>query len=158
MFAFHFLGDKPKYFVNNRLKYKGSSNPDKRANILHELLADVEGVKIQSRGRLAELQGYYCLVFLIDGKKFNNVSLDRLIEVLRAEGLSVGRTYGVVYKHNLWSAPKSSYRVKGCKVAEHLCDNVAICLGHQWLMSDEELMKAIADTFKKVLGLRKELG
>ncbi len=130
---------------------------DRNANILRELLADVEGVEIQSRGRLADLQGYYTLVFLIDLKKFNNVSLDRLVEILRAEGLGVGKTYGPVYKHNLWSLPKSYYRIRNCKVCENVCDNVALCLGQSWLLGDEELMRAIADTFKKVLKSGKEL-
>ncbi len=141
------------------LKYlkKETKLRDKNANILRKLLADVDGVKVQARGRLADLQGYYALTLLVDLKKFNNISLDRLKEILHAEGLPINKTYGPVYKHNLWSVPKNYYKMTNCEICENVCNNIALCLGQSWLLTDEKIMKAIANTFKKVLSARKEL-
>ena len=115
-------------------------------------LADVDGVEIQARGRLADLQGYYMLFFLVDLKKFNNISLDRFIEIARAEGLGLGKTYGPVYDHKLWNVPSGMFKkaAGGCGVADDVCANVAVGLSLSWALAGKDVIDGIAATFKKI--------
>ncbi len=128
---------------------------DKNAKYLGDLIADIPGVKIQSRGRLADLQGYYTLALLISPEAVNNMALDDIIKSLEAEGLvCAGRTYGPVYKHLLWNIPSNMYRIdgNGCPVCEDICDNKAVCISHSWLLADDkETIEAMSRAIKKVV-------
>lgn len=132
---------------------------DAQRNYLAEKLADMPGVEIQARGRRADLQGYYMIMFLIDLSRFNNISLDRFIEIATAEGLPLVRTYGPVYKHKLWNMPSSAYGMApgGCPVADDTCENVAVGLNFQWLMAGNEAADAVAATLAKLAAHAKEL-
>lgn len=129
---------------------------DENAKYLADLLRDVPGVKVQSRGRLADVQGYYALVLLFDPGKFNGVGLDRLLEILGAEGLGIGKTYGPVYKHTLWNVPSSRFRIAdGCPVCENTCDHAATTIGQTWLLAERPVIEAIAETIKKVVSKKR---
>jgi L-glutamine:2-deoxy-scyllo-inosose/3-amino-2,3-dideoxy-scyllo-inosose aminotransferase len=130
---------------------------DANVKYLGELIADIPGIKLQKRGRKANLQGYYALGIHFDLAQFNNVSLGRFCEILQAEGLGVYGTYGPVYRHMLWSLPESMYRkADACKTCDEVCNSYAVLM-HHWLLADKETMKAIADTLRKVWQHRSEL-
>ncbi|OHB53039.1 MAG: hypothetical protein A2Y07_06470 [Planctomycetes bacterium GWF2_50_10] len=126
---------------------------DSNAKYLGRLLEDVEGVQLQSKGRKATLQSYYNLVFLVDPARFNCESALNLMDTLRAEGLAVDQTYGPVYSHMLWNVSPSKYRIAGgeCPVCEKVCAKNALTLFHPWLLTDHEIMNAIAQTFRKLV-------
>jgi L-glutamine:2-deoxy-scyllo-inosose/3-amino-2,3-dideoxy-scyllo-inosose aminotransferase len=131
---------------------------DANAKYLGKLIADIPGVKIQSRGRLADLQGYYIMFFLFDLAKFNNISLNRLMEIFGAEGLNLMGTYGPVYKHTLWNIPAGGFRkADECSTCETLCKDRAAGIFHNWLLADKETIEAVAATVRKVWKHRKEL-
>ncbi|MCK5843143.1 MAG: DegT/DnrJ/EryC1/StrS family aminotransferase [Victivallales bacterium] len=122
------------------------------AGTLRELMKDIDGVELQKPGRLADLQGYYSLGVIIDDSKLVDKGLDDIREALTEEGLPIGKTYGPVYDHALWSAPKNTYRKEDCSVCDDLCANKVLCLSQAWLLTDAEVMEAIAEAFRRVLG------
>ncbi len=121
------------------------------AAYLRELTAEISGVEVQARGRRADVQGYYVLMFLFDLKQFGGVSLGRVMEVLQAEGIGIGGTYGPVYRHALWNVGSSGYRIAegGCPVCEEACANRGAGMLHHWLLGDRELMEGIAKGIMK---------
>jgi L-glutamine:2-deoxy-scyllo-inosose/3-amino-2,3-dideoxy-scyllo-inosose aminotransferase len=131
---------------------------DANAKYLGKLIGDIPGIEIQARGRLADLQGYYIMFFLFDLAKWNNISLNRLMEIFGAEGLGLMGTYGPVYSHALWNIPASGYRkADACSTCETLCKERAAGLFHNWLLADKETIEAVAGTIRKVWKNRKEL-
>jgi len=142
------------------LKYlrEQTQKRDDNAKYLKTLLEDIPGIRIQSRGRRADVQSYYSLGFLFDLPQFNQISLERLLEVFNAEGLGLRKTYGPVYKHLLWNIPSSMYRkADACSVCEKACSETALTLMHNWLLTDKKLMCTIAKVMQKVWNYRKEL-
>ncbi len=138
------LLDNLKYLPDETIKR------DHNAQILRNAIRDINGITIQKRGRLADTQGYYSLVFLIDESKRNGKSLDDVIKALRNEGLSLGKTYGSVYKHPLWSVPQNMFRKENCEIADDICENQALCLTHDWLLTNENVMNGIAEAFRRL--------
>lgn len=123
------------------------------AATLRGRLADVEGVRIQSRGKQATPQGYYSLVFIFDQGAARDIPAPRLREALAAEGLPCCGTYGPVYRHRLYNMPPRTYRIHGggtCPVAETAGTEHAVCLPHQWLGSDDATIATIGDMIAKV--------
>ena len=119
---------------------------------LERRLADVKGVNIQSRGRRADIQSYYCLTLLIKPEVLNDVSLDQFIAALNAEGLTSHKSYGPVYEHALWNLPTSAYKLAdgGCPECERIASTSAITIAHQWLLGDDRLTELMADAITKV--------
>lgn len=119
---------------------------------LEERLADVPGVRVQARGRLADPQSYYCFVVIFDGEPLADVPRERLLEAFAAEGLPMGGTYGSVYNHLLFNLTPDQYRMAegGCPVADGLGSQRALVLMHQWLGSDGVTIDAIGETIAKV--------
>jgi len=129
------------------------------ARRIHERLDGVPGVRVQSRGRLATVQGYYALVFLFDEGPCSQVPLSTILEALRAEGLPAGGTYGPVYRHELFNLDESRFRLPegGCPVAEHVGTESAVVIGHQWLGAETETIDAVAEIVAKVATHGEEL-
>jgi dTDP-4-amino-4,6-dideoxygalactose transaminase len=126
---------------------------EESAAVIRDRLAEVEGVRVQARGREASPQGYYGLTFIFDGKTSSRVPHTRLLEALAAEGLPCGGTYGPVYRHRLYNMPRSRYRIAGgdsCPVAEAAGTAHAVGLFHAWLSSDEKTIASIGDIVTKV--------
>lgn len=136
-----------------RLLKNQTKRREKNAKYLANKLKGVPGVRIQSRGRRADVQGFYCMVFLVDAVEKDPVrNLDAWIKAINAEGIGVGKTYGPVYTHSLFNLPKKAYRMGpgGCPVSEKVGNVTGITLYHKWLLGDTKLMDAIALAFKKV--------
>ena len=128
------------------------------AKLLSELIADIEGVSVQAPGRKADPQSYYNLGLVFDLAKFNNISLDRLMAILKAEGLWAYMTYGPVYGHMLWNIPEDRYRIPGgsCPATEKAHGTVLL-VDLPWLLGDRELIEGAAAAIRKLAGYRKVL-
>jgi L-glutamine:2-deoxy-scyllo-inosose/3-amino-2,3-dideoxy-scyllo-inosose aminotransferase len=122
---------------------------DKNAAIIRGILSDIPGVRVQARGRLADLQGYYAFSFMIEPEKLNDASMADFQTRLNEKGVLAGRTYGPVYDHMLWSVPNEMFRKEDCSKADDICANKAFCLGQNWLLADEDLVKALGETIKE---------
>ena len=151
----------PAVLLLEGLKHLQEQTQKRDANVKYfaELIADVPGVKVQARGRKADLQSYYAMGLRFDLAQFNGVSLDRLAEILAAEGLRIGRTYGPVYKHTVWNLPTGEYGMVagGCGTCDRLCDSEALTIMHCPLLGDKELIEAMAGAVRKVAQCRDQL-
>ena len=114
-------------------------------------MAEVPGVKLQEKGRLATRQGYYCLGLNIDTSVMgSNISLADFIEAVNAEGVTCGKTYGPVYGHMLWNLPDKAFRKIDCSIADCVCENHGITMAHSWLLAEKETIVLLAKALKKV--------
>lgn len=122
---------------------------NRNADVLTRELEKVPGVRIQARGRKATRgrQCYYLFMPLLDLSQWRGAKHEKILKALQAEGVPVYGGYGSVYKHMLWNAPKSAYRVHSGKVSD-----TSWCAGlHHWYLDlpQRELGK-IVEAFAKV--------
>lgn len=132
---------------------------NRTAEIIKGKIADIPGLRIQTKGRLASPQGYYTLAIIFDGEELKNVQLERIIEACAAEGLQLNGTYGPVYKHLLFNLRKDEYRINGgsCPVAEIIGTERTAMLAHPYLGCDDENAAKIGEIIAKVARNYKEL-
>ncbi|MBP5637933.1 MAG: DegT/DnrJ/EryC1/StrS aminotransferase family protein, partial [Victivallales bacterium] len=88
--------------------------------VFSDMVADIDGFKLQKPGRLATRQGYYSLGMVFSEDVWGKVSCQRLIDAFRAEGAGMGQTYGPVYSHVLFNMKPTDYRNDGCQNVEML--------------------------------------
>jgi len=126
---------------------------NENATRLENRLADVEGVRVQARGRLAGPQSYYAWCAIFDEGPIADVPLPRILEALSAEGLPIGGTYGPVYSHLLFNLPPHEYKMAegGCPVSEGIGTKRTAVMGHAWLGSSAEQIDIIGDIIAKVV-------
>ncbi len=132
---------------------------NRTAEIIKDKIADVPGIRIQTKGRLASPQGYYTLAVIFDGEGVKDVPLVRIIEACAAEGLQLSRTYGPVYKHLLFNLRENEYRIDGgsCPVAEITGTERTAMLSHRYLGCDNETTAKIGDIIAKVVKNHKDI-
>lgn len=126
---------------------------NRNAAEIEKTVAGLKGVRVQARGRLAEPQGYYCLVLIFDSAPMKNIPLSTIMAALSAEGLDCGGTYGPVYKHMLFNLGKNDYRIDGgsCPVAEGIGTLRSLCLSHPVLGNDTKTIKKICAIIAKIV-------
>ena len=126
---------------------------DSNAQYFTEQIQNVPGIKVQARGRKADVQGYYNFVTLLQPSMLKSgVTIKEVQAALNAEGMGWGQGgYGPVYKHMLWSVPKTGYRIHSNAVVEDTSSNRILNLGHTWLLTNKPLMKAMAHGVRKVM-------
>ncbi len=119
---------------------------------LQKRLADVPGIRIQTRGRLSDPQGYYGLIILFDHESVASVPVKTLLKAIAAEGLNLGGTYGPVAEHALFSIKPQNYRIAegGYPVAKKIGTDRALTLPHPYLGGDDQLIDTIGDILAKV--------
>jgi L-glutamine:2-deoxy-scyllo-inosose/3-amino-2,3-dideoxy-scyllo-inosose aminotransferase len=134
----------------------------RNASYLEQRVAEVSeyGVRVQSRGRRADPQGYYAFLMIADRGPIADVPMPLIWEACVAEGLTtVTGTYGPVYKHALWSLPPSAYRIAegGCPVADGIASNRVFGFMHMMLGADEQTIERVGDVITKVVRHTDEL-
>ena len=132
---------------------------DQNAKFLCKKLEQLPGIKVQARGRRADVQGYYRFVILVDPAYFGGASLTQIIRAAWDEGLRAGAAYGAVYRQILWNIPPSDYRIHGsykdargaaCKVTEDVCQNRAICVDPRMLEWSRAELARVPEIFAKL--------
>jgi len=129
------------------------------ARIMTEAISGISGVRVQSKGRLAEPQGYYCFHYIFDGEEFLDIPLKAIYDACTAEGVSVGNSsYGPVYKHNLFNLRAHEYRIAAgsCPVSESLSPKRMLGVSHQTLYY-RETAEQIGAVMRKVTSNLDEL-
>ena len=127
---------------------------EKNYKYLEKLLTEIKGIKMQKSDKHMTRHPHYMVMFYYDKKYFNNVSRDDFVAYLTKCGLPVNRAYKALHEipffENLskeeWRIDKSSDE---CRNSKMIADNV-ICIAHNVLLGDEELMDYIADCIKNV--------
>ena len=122
------------------------------AESLTKIVDSIDGVRIQSPGRLATTQGYYNLVLIFEGGPLADIPRSTILEAAAAEGLPLGGTFGPVYKHILFNLPPDQYSIAGgsCGVTEGVGTDRAFVLSHPWLGSDEKNIDTIGQILAKL--------
>ena len=125
---------------------------NKNADSITAKLYDVNGVRVQNKGRLASPQGYYGMVFLFDGEELKDIPIETILQACAAEGLNMGCTYGPVYHHMLFNLQDGEYSIPegNCPVAEDLGFRRAAVLSHPYLGQDEVTVAKIGEIIAKV--------
>ncbi|MHB0876442.1 MAG: DegT/DnrJ/EryC1/StrS family aminotransferase [Anaerolineae bacterium] len=127
---------------------------NENASYLEQRLADTPGVRVQSRGRLAGPQGYYCFAMIFDQEPLADIPVDRIAEAVRAEGMTFlwAHAYGPVYKHMLWNVPPEQYRIAegGCPVSETIGTDRLAVFSHTVLGAERQTIERIGDIMVKV--------
>lgn len=132
---------------------------NRSATEIGKTVAKLRGVRVQSRGRMANPQGYYCFVLIFDSAPMKDIPLSTIIAALGAEGLGCGGTYGPVYKHLLFNMGKNDYRIDGgsCPVAEGIGTLNSVCISHPVLGNDIKTIRKICAIITKVVENHAEL-
>lgn len=123
---------------------------NRNAARLEERLHGVNGVRVQSRGRLATRQSYYAVGFVFDEAPLSDLPFSLIQQALGAEGLGMAGTYGVVYKHILFNVAPEKYHVAGCPIAETVGAERTGILLHQILGADGATINLIGEAIAKV--------
>ncbi len=120
---------------------------------LKKIVASIDGVRIQSPGRLATTQGCYAFVMIFDGGPLADIPRNRINEAAFAEGLPLCGTFGPVYKHILFNLPPDQYRIAGgsCGVTEGIGTERSFVMLHQWLGGDEKMIETIGQILAKLV-------
>lgn len=128
------------------------------ADFLRERIDVLPGFSVQKEGPNADLQSYYMFAVLFDPGVYQNVSLDQMHEIFRAEGLPLKQTYGSVYRHALWNLNDTRFRILPtgedelgacCTLAENVASRL-LAVPHQWLLEEQDVLERIARVFEKV--------
>ncbi|MCP4640953.1 MAG: DegT/DnrJ/EryC1/StrS family aminotransferase [bacterium] len=119
---------------------------------LQRVADTLEGVRIQTPGRLATTQGYYAVVLVFDDGPLARVDASVIHQAAAAEGFPMGGTYGPVYRHMLYNVDPSTYRMPSpCPVADGIALNRVAAFQHPWLGADADVIDAIGEVLVKLV-------
>ena len=134
---------------------------NRNADFLTCELEKIPGVKIQARGRRATpgRQSYYGFMAILDRAQWSGATQQQILRALHAEGVPACTTYGSVYRHPLWNAPTSTYRIHGgyrdkrgrsCRVSEEIGSASVVGFLHVYLDRSHRDLGKIVAAFAKV--------
>jgi L-glutamine:2-deoxy-scyllo-inosose/3-amino-2,3-dideoxy-scyllo-inosose aminotransferase len=148
-FAPLILLDQLDRLTNQALRYEAS------ASYLRQQIDRIDGVRMQARGRRADVQPYYKVGLVFDGDRFAGIPQARIIDALAAEGVPVRAGYGAAHHHALFNLPGTRYRVhgSGTPVAEHVAGAQTVTLAHEYLGCSQSELDCIAAAIDKVATL-----
>jgi dTDP-4-amino-4,6-dideoxygalactose transaminase len=124
----------------------------KVVDYLERRLGESTKIRFQKAGRKADKQGYFGWVMLLDAPEYADISVDVIQKALQAEGLSVFRAEGPIYRFVLFNVKPEEYRIdQPCLVTENACSRI-LWLLHAFLGLDDNHIERMADSIEKVLG------
>lgn len=127
-------------------------------DLLEQEIADVPGVRLQSKGRLATRQGYYAQSIIFDGDGFEKIGFAKIFEALVAEGIrGIQGTYGPVRKHLLFNMAPEDYRLapEGYPNSESIAANTIVVMHYG--MTDVENAHRLGAVIRKIAENKAEL-
>lgn len=135
----------------------------KNGEWLAEQLSDVGGVHPLPRDPRVTCHGYYFFLLRYEAGEMEGVHRDRFIEAIRAEGVPAGTGYGIPLHKNAAFDPdnldevlahvkgrRPNYQKLRLPVAEKLCADQQITMGHAVLMAERKELNKIVDAIVKV--------
>ena len=116
---------------------------DRNARKVAERLNKIPGLQMQARGRKADLQSYYQVIYKLDERYLKEgYTVQNVIEALKAEGVGAGRgSWGgkAMYQMPLWNVPEKDYRIHSRETAERLLPALINTAAGFFACSDEEV-------------------
>ena len=129
----------------------------KAAAYLENRLKDSTKIRIQTRGRRADRQGYYGWVMLFDDPAYADIPVSVIQKAMVAEGLPVMPTWDPVYRFILFNLKPEAYRIdQPCTVTEQLVPRTLWML-HAYLGHEMSEVERVADIIEKVMSNADEL-
>lgn len=133
---------------------------DVNGQLLNELLSTVNGISPMRRGLGETLHCYHLYMFRYNPVAFGNLSKQRFVEMLAAEGVPCSAGY----PHPLYRQPlfqqknfmcyaipdRVDYSHVYCPVAERACRDEAVWIFQQAMLGTEEDMESFAEAIRKV--------
>lgn len=117
---------------------------------LQERLGESTRIRFQAPGRRATRQGYFGWMMVFDDPVHANIPIGLIQRAISAEGLSLGRAEGPMYRTTLFNLRPDEYRIEGpCSVTESICAR-GLWLLHPHLGLDRAHLDKIADAVEKV--------
>lgn len=124
---------------------------------LEERLRQSTKIRFQTAGRKADRQGYFGWVMLFDDPEYADIPVGVIHKAIKAEGLSLVRGEGPIYRFILFNLGPEEYRIdQPCVVSERACSRM-LWLVHAYLGLGENRVKSIADVIEKVITRPDEL-
>jgi L-glutamine:2-deoxy-scyllo-inosose/3-amino-2,3-dideoxy-scyllo-inosose aminotransferase len=138
--------------LNNRLeRYRNT------VAYLEKRLRGSTKIRFQVPGRKADRQGYFGWVMLFDDPEYADIPIGVIHKAMKAEGLSLVRGEGPIYRYILFNLHPEQYRVdEPCTVTEQACSRM-LWLLHAYLGLDESQIAKMADAIEKVTANLDEL-
>lgn len=125
---------------------------------LEELFGDINGITLQKIENDVTCNPHYMIMFYYDKSQFNGISRNEFLAYLRNIGIPANKSYESIHRlpvfkklnGNAWRlvGTKDSNGNIHCKNSEYISDNV-VCLNHNILLGDKDLIKNIAECIKK---------
>jgi dTDP-4-amino-4,6-dideoxygalactose transaminase len=129
---------------------------DQSIAALTRLLSEVPGVEAQASPPGVTSRPHYRLVLHYDKAKTNGLPIGNFVEAVRAEGVPLERTYGVVYDHPAYLPEATSWysqrvQKKRCTVAEEAAAEKVCTVPHQILLGSQKDLEDVATAIQKVV-------
>ena len=128
---------------------------EKNAVYLDRLLSDIDGVIPQKRSKGTTIFTHYMYMFYFDSSKFNGMTRNEFVEVLRAEGIPANIAFPVVSDTKLFREQNFDRRIDNYKCNADLSfarkiANEVICMPHCVLEGDESDLEDIRGAILKI--------
>ena len=127
---------------------------DRNARKVAERLNKIPGLQMQARGRKADLQSFYQVIYKLDESYLKEgYTVDNVIQALKAEGVGAGHgAWGgkAMYQMSLWNVPEKDYRLHSKETAEKLLPSLINTASGFFACCDEEV-DMYCQCFEKVM-------
>lgn len=127
---------------------------DRNARVVAERLNKIPGLSMQARGRKADIQSYYQVIYKLDESYLKEgYTIEHVIKALKAEGIGAGRAaWGgkAMYQMGLWNVPPEDYRIASNDVTEKILPCILNTAAGFFSCSDEEV-DMYCQCFEKVM-------
>ncbi len=125
----------------------------KNAEIIKDILQDVDAISIQNKGENTTTQTFYILPLLLNFQFLKPlINRNIIIDSLRENGIPVGIGIGTtIYNHRLWNIEKTKYVKKEIIYADDIAKNRLISIFHPLLLMKEHNVREMANTIKKII-------
>ena len=122
---------------------------EKNANLLDQLLNEIEGITILRKMDQIKLHAYYRYVFQYDKNKFSGLSLEKFEKALITEGCNLRSLYTPVYRDELFPIKTNIIKNKDFLPETEKALQNTILLDHRMLL-ETELIYKIAESIKRI--------
>lgn len=118
---------------------------------LQTRLQESTRIRFQAPGKRATRQGYFGWMMRFDDPAYADIPIDVLQRAIAAEGVSLGRAEGPMYRSRLFNLAPGQYRIDGdCAVTERTCRR-SLWLLHPQLGQGRRELDEVAGALEKVL-------
>jgi len=131
---------------------------EKNYKYLCDYFADIQGIKLQKIDDNMTKHPHYMVMFYYDKKAFGGAERAEFVQYLKNAGIPCNRSFESIHKLPVFKTlGKEQWRMVGneemngevhCSKSERISNDV-VCLSHNVLLGDEELINKIANIVKE---------